>query len=121
MASIRDSASLDDRYRAAPATRSSSRPACNPGSVVAVAVTMRPMTTVSSPSVGIGLPGSGAAFSPRRHRNLRFQLQEVLLADAADVHQLLDLFVEDSWRNFFNDLEKCAHQVRPPLTQIKGC
>src|SRR5215470_7176694 len=91
IAAIRDSASLDDRYRAAPATRASSNPAPSRGTVVAIAVAIKPVVTTSSPSVAIDLLRRRRAFGSRRYRNLRLELQEVLLADATDVHQLFDL------------------------------
>src|SRR5712671_6070526 len=88
---MRASASLDDRYRAAPATRASSRLVRSGGSAVAVTVPATPRATASSANVAIGLPGGPAFGLGAGGRDLRLQLQEVFLPDAADVHQLLDL------------------------------
>src|SRR5215831_6211898 len=91
IASIRDSASLVDKYRAAPATRASSNPACSLGTVVAIAVTNTPVVTTSSPSVAIGLLRRRRALGSRRHRDLGLELEKILFADATYVHQLFDL------------------------------
>jgi hypothetical protein len=46
----------------------------------------------------------------QRDRELRLQLQKALFADALNIHQLFDLFAEDSWRRVYaGELE-----VRPP-------
>jgi hypothetical protein len=48
--------------------------------------------------------------------DLILQLQEVLLPNAADIHQLLDLFAEDSQLNVYRgELE-----VRPPGAPTTG-
>src|SRR5215831_1906426 len=101
MASIRASASRADRYRAAPAVLTSSRPASTAGTAIAATVATTPTVTASSVSeypdaafvlATADLFAGRVPFGPgSADRDLRLQLEEVLLADSAHVHQLLDL------------------------------
>src|SRR5215831_13234373 len=101
MASIRASASRADRYRAAPAVLTSSRPASTAGTAIAATVATTPTVTASSVSeypdaafvlATADLFAGRVPFGPgSADRDLRLQLEEVLLADTAHIHQLLDL------------------------------
>jgi hypothetical protein len=88
------------------------------GTVVATMTAIRPATNIASTSVypstrpidDVRLVLRGPFRSWRRDRYERFELEEVLLADAPHVHQLLDLLAEDNRLNVHaGELE-----VRPP-------
>src|SRR5215470_494509 len=101
MASIRVSASRAARYRAAPDVRASSSPASTAGTAIAATVATTLTVTASSVSeypdatrrfIAADLLAGCVPLGLRRaDGDLRLQLEKVLLADAAHIHQLLDL------------------------------
>src|SRR5215471_14975121 len=101
MASIRVSASRAARYRAAPDVRASSSPASTAGTAIAATVATTLTVTASSVSeypdatsrfIAADLLAGCVPLGLRcADRDLRLQLEKVLLADAAHIHQLLDL------------------------------